>query len=107
MDYAIRVDRKNLLIHAPAPTMAARPRAIALVWTHARHALQQFGGVDELGFAEAGGEAEDGLVVYRDACEPHGDATVHMFVSCCSRFGDVPIRHRSGTGSPFGRYWRE
>jgi hypothetical protein len=34
-------------------------------------AFEPFGGVDELGFAEAGGELEDGFVGDRDSCEPH------------------------------------
>ena len=34
-------------------------------------ALEQFGGVEELGVVEGGGELEDGLVGDRNPCEPH------------------------------------
>ena len=43
-------------------------------------AFEYFGGVDELGFAEAGGEPEDGSVGDRDPCEPHDDDRTHVRV---------------------------
>ena len=42
--------------------------------------VEYFGGVDELGFAEGGGETEDDVVGDRDPCDPHADDRTHVRV---------------------------
>jgi hypothetical protein len=52
-------------------------------------AFEPFGGGDELGFAEAGGELEHGLVGDRDPCEPHDDDRTHVRVLAKVSASDV------------------
>ena len=75
-------------------------------------AFEPFGGIDELGFAEAGGELEHGFVGDRDTCESHerphtcscprdkggrqaelDAASGHL---CCKRYGGCVVADDDG-----------